>query len=204
MEKINKTKKGGWDDFFEKTKNNPPRVHLVNAIKYIKEKEIALDLGAGALRDTQYLLDQGFKKVIAIDKEEIIKNIQKEIGNDRLETMVSSFKDFEYGNGKYNLINAQYSLPFMEKDYFTEVISKIKNSLKIEGIFVGTFFGDKDSWNNENSKIQNFHKKKDIEKMFDDFQILELLEKEEDRPAVNEEMKHWHTLHLTARKIGDI
>lgn len=52
----------------------------------------------------------------------------------------------------------------MKKEHFDEIISKIKNSLKANGVFVGTFFGDKDSWNNETSKAENFQTKKEKEK----------------------------------------
>ena len=200
MKELNSTP-NRWGSFFEKAKDAEPRKYLVDAIQYVETKKNALDLGAGTLRDTRYLLDQGFEKVIAMDGEYMVKDIEKELGDKRLETIVSSFEDFEYEKEKYDLINAQYSLPFMQKEYFNEVIEKIKDALKINGVFVGTFFGDKDSWNNENSKTQNFHTKEGIEKMFEDFQILELLENEEDKPAVNEEMKHWHTLHITPKKV---
>ena len=86
------------------------------------------------------------------------------------------------------------------KNNFDVVIEKIKKSLKINGIFVGTFFGDKDGWNNKTSRTENFQTKEEIEMMFEDFEILELLEKEEDKTAVNEKIKHWHTFHITAKK----
>jgi tellurite methyltransferase len=136
-----------------------------------------------------------------MDGEEMFEDFAKEIKDERLETNVSSFEDFDYQENTYDLINAQYSLPFMKKEYFDDVILKIQNSLKINGVFVGTFFGDKDGWNNKVSKTENFQTKEEIEKMFENFEILELLEKEEDKPAVNKELKHWHTLHITAKKL---
>jgi SAM-dependent methyltransferase len=189
-----------WEKYFEKTKNAEPRKYLINAIQYVKTKEMALDLGAGTLRDTRFLLEHGFKKVVAVDGEKMFKNFAKEIHNERLEAKVSNFEDFDYQESLYDLINAQYSLPFMKQKYFNDVISKIKKSLKINGIFVGTFFGDKDGWNTKEGKIKNFQTKEEIKSLFADFEILELLEKEEDKPTVNEEIKHWHTFHVTVRK----
>ena len=179
--KANKDKK--WNNFFEKTKDAAPRKYLVDAIQYVDDKKLALDLGAGTLRDTRFLLEQGFEKVIAMDGEEMFEDFAKEINDDRLETCVSNFEDFDYKENTYDLINAQYSLPFMNKEYFDVVIEKIKKSLKINGIFVGTFFGDKDGWNNKTSRTENFQTKEEIEMMFEDFEILELLEKEEDKTA---------------------
>lgn len=196
--KVNKDKK--WNSFFEKTKDAAPRKYLVDAIQYVNNKNLALDLGAGALRDTRFLLEQGFEKVIAMDGEEIFEDFTKEIKDERLETNVSSFEDFDYQKNTYDLVNAQYSLPFMKKEHFDLVIEKIKKSIKSNGVFVGTFFGHNDGWNNKTSKIENFQTKEEIEIMFENFEILELLEKEEDKPAVNEKIKHWHTFHVTAKK----
>ena len=203
MEKMNfnnKSENNRWHSFFEKTKSAEPRKYLVDTIQYVENKNTALDLGAGTLRDTRFLLEQGFGKVIAMDGEEIFEDFANEIDDDRLETDVSNFENFDFQENTYDLINAQYSLPFMDKEYFDVVIEKIKKSLKINGIFVGTFFGDNDGWNNETSKTENFQTKEEIETMFEDFEILELLEKEEDKPAVNEKIKHWHTFHITAKK----
>lgn len=203
MEKMNfnnKSENNRWHSFFEKTKGAEPRKYLVDAIQYVENKNIALDLGAGTLRDTRFLLEQGFEKVVAVDGEKMFEDFANEIDDDRLETDVSNFENFDFQENTYDLINAQYSLPFMDKEYFDVVIEKIKKSLKINGIFVGTFFGDKDSWNNKTSKTENFQTKEEIENMFEGFEILDLLEKEEDKPSVNEKIKHWHTFHITAKK----
>lgn len=203
MEKINynnKTENKRWGSFFEKTKGAKPRKYLIDAIQYIENKKIALDLGAGTLPDTRFLLEQGFEKVIAIDKEEVFKDFAKAIDDERLEANISSFEDFDYKEKTYDLINAQYSLPFMKQEYFDDVIFKIKNSLKTNGVFVGTFFGIKDSWNNETGTVENFQTKEELLEMFEDFELLEFLEEEDDKSAVNEKLKHWHTFHITAKK----
>ena len=204
MEKMNLNKKNtqkDWNAFFEKTKDAEPRKYLVDAIQYVQNNGTALDIGAGALRDTRYLLDQGFEQVTAMDGEDSIQVIEKEINDSRLETVISNFEDFDYKENTYDIINAQYSLPFMNKEYFSEIIGKIKNSLKVNGIFTGTFFGNNDEWNNGTSTAQNFQTKEEVENMFEDFEILDLLEKEENRQGGTKDIKHWHTLHLIAKKI---
>lgn len=48
-----------WEDYFERTKNKPPRPLLLEAVTYVKEKGFALDLGSGALNDSLYLREHG-------------------------------------------------------------------------------------------------------------------------------------------------
>ena len=193
---MNKSKR--WNDFFEKNKNIGPRSYLVDALQYVKNKEKALDLGAGTLRDSKYLLEQGFKEVTAVDSEEQIQSFAQNINN--LEIIVSRFEDLELTENTYDLINAQYSLPFMKKEYFIDFITKVKKALKKDGIFVGTFFGINDSWNTDEYKTEIFHTREELLKLFDGYELIELLEKEENKPAVNQEMKHWHSFHVTAQK----
>jgi len=66
-----------WPQYIEKTKNKPPRRLLVQALGFVKNKNAALDLGAGAFNDTRYLLQAGFKKVIAVDREETVELMQE-------------------------------------------------------------------------------------------------------------------------------
>lgn len=108
MEKMNfnnKKESKRWSSFFEKTKDAEPRKYLVDAIQYVENKRIALDLGAGTLRDTRFLLKQGFERVIAMDGEAIFEDFAKEIEDERLGTKISTFEDFDYKEDTYNLIN---------------------------------------------------------------------------------------------------
>jgi len=193
---MSKSKK--WSDFFEKNKDAGPRLYLVNALQYFENKSRALDLGAGTLRDSKYLLAQGFEEVVAVDSEEQIRTFAEDIDN--LEIIISRFEDLNLKENSYDLINAQYSLPFMQKEFFLDFLDKIKLSLKDNGIFVGTFFGVNDSWNSNEYKTEIFNTKEELLGIFEGFEVIEFLEKEEDKPAVNEEIKHWHTFHITVKK----
>jgi len=192
----------GWSIFYDEKKNDKPREYLVRAVDYVENKKNALDLGAGVLRDTQYLLDIGFEKVTAVDANIAIQEIGDNIDDQRLQTIISKFEDFEFLDSSYDLINAQYSLPFMKQEYFIEVMEKIKKSLKPGGVFAATFLGDRDDWNTKEHKVDSFQTKLEIKHIFEDFEIIELLEKEEDRPVVGRKgLKHWHTFHVTSRKM---
>ena len=68
-----------------------------------------------------------------------------------------------------------------------------------DGYFVGNFFGKNDEWNNEKSEL-TFLDKKDVEKLFNKFEILKFEEEEKDARTGLGIIKHWHTYNIIARK----
>jgi len=148
-----------WEKYYEETKEAPPRQSLVRAIEFIQNKEKALDLGSGALNDTRYLLSIGFEHVTAVDKTPVAEQEVEKLPGGKVSYEVSSFEDFDFQENTYDLINAQYSLPFTSKENFNGVFNSVIKSLKLGGVFVGQFFGDRDEWNIE-SKHDIPHKRR--------------------------------------------
>ena len=54
---------GLWKKYQGRTANGKLRPLVVEALEQVTRRDSALDLGAGALNDTAYLLEQGFKEV---------------------------------------------------------------------------------------------------------------------------------------------
>jgi SAM-dependent methyltransferase len=191
-----------WNEYIEKTKNNPPRPWLIKALDFVEEKKCALDLGCGALVDTKYLIQHGFKKVVALDKtnsaQAIFDNFSNEEKN-KIGYTISSFEEYVFPSEKFDLINAQFSIPFISPTSFKDVFRKIKNSLKLNGILVGQFFGEKDSWKETKPNL-TFHTRKQVEDLLSDMQILEFKEEEYDASPAVGEMKHWHVFNVIFRK----
>lgn len=192
-------KKDGWLEFYEITKNKPPSPLLVKSLNFVKNKNNALDLGAGALRDTRFLLQTGFKHITAVDSEPLMVEASKELGNKNLQVANSRFNDFEYLAEKYDLVNAQWALPFNPPETFGEMWNKVKRSIKNGGIFTGQFFGVNDEWNKPGTKM-TFHTKEQIQDLLSDMEILELTEEDKDSTTANKTPKHWHVFHVIARK----
>jgi SAM-dependent methyltransferase len=190
--------KNNWQEYYKQTKEDPPRESLVRAMELVEEKEEALDLGAGALNDTKYLLEEGFQKVIAIDREPSVKELGQEINSEKLEIVISSFESFEFPENTFDLINAQYSLPFIPPESFNEVFKKIKSSLKTGGIFVGQLFGERDEW--RDNPLMTFHTSEEVKGLLSGVEVIDLREEEKDGETASGVMKHWHIFHITARK----
>lgn len=189
--------KNNWEQYYKNTEERPPRKLLVEAMPHVSEKDFALDLGAGALKDSKYLIDNGFNKVIAVDSEKTVAEQNPE--NNNIEVVIASFESFSFPQNKFDLVNAQYSLPFTSRDKFYDVFRSTIDSLKENGIFVGQFFGEKDDWN-KNTKM-TFLTKEEIDKLFDDMEIINLEEKESDGKTAAGEDKHWHIFDFIVKKV---
>ncbi|MDB5260378.1 MAG: class SAM-dependent methyltransferase [Candidatus Nomurabacteria bacterium] len=188
-----------WKEYFEKTKDAKPRSLLVKAQELVKQKNNALDLGSGALNDVRYLLSLDFKHIVAVDKTSIEKDILEHFLSPRLSYVISRFEDFTFVENNFDLINAQYSLPFIQKKDFDKVFKEIVNSLKIGGIFTGQLFGTKDGWNTDRLDM-TFHTADEAKKLFSGIKLIEFREEENDKPTALGEPKHWHVFHFIAEK----
>lgn len=183
-----------WQKYYEDTKSKPPAKLLVEALSFVDNKVRALDLGSGALVDSKYLLSLGFE-VVAVDQE----NYAEEIVDDKFRFICSSFADYQFPQDSFNLINAQFSLPFHGQDAFEMLWKRIIAALKHNGVFVGQFFGLNDEWNVDETKLI-FHSKNQIESLLKGLEVLKLVEIEKDGVLANGKTKHWHTFHVIVRK----
>lgn len=187
-----------WKDYFDKTKENPPRKLLMQAVGLVTQKDNALDMGSGALNDSRYLIEQKFEHVTAVDKALVAQEVADSFPKDVFEYVQSSFEEFNFPKDTFDLVNAQYALPFIKPEEFSRVFSAIKNSLRERGIFTGQLFGDRDEW--AGNYNMNFHTKGEAEVLFNGMQILNFEEEEKEAPTARADMKHWHVFHFIVQK----
>ena len=201
-----KPKITNWSNYYDKVKNNSPRITLFKAIKILeknhprKNQQTAVDLGCGTGRDTVELLNSGIR-VLAIDaeKEAIERLLRKLDQNYRhlLKTQIISFENLNL-NQNFDLINASFCLPFYKPESFNKLWQNIIKHIRKGGIFSGQFFGPNDEWTMYNN--MTFHSKKEIEKLFFDFYFEYFKEEEENKTTAIGDQKHWHIFHVVARK----
>ena len=192
-----------WLNYINITRNKRPRQLLVQALSEVKEREVALDLGSGALNDSRFLLSQGFSQVVAVDSA--ISELQAFELLDVSDELLSHFKfinstieDFIFPEVEYDLVNVQFVLPFIDQKKLFDILEKIKKSLKAGGIFVGQFFGVRDSWGdflqvgvmNEEEARNNLA----------GLEIIYFAEEEKNEEAAAKAIKHWHTFNFIVKK----
>jgi tellurite methyltransferase len=186
-----------WQEYYEITKNLPPSELLVEALKYTRNHNQALDMGAGALKDTRYLLELGFN-VTAIDRSDLIKEQARLIDSVKLKIHVTSFEEFDFPISEYDIVSAMFSLPFIHPLHFNNIMNKIKKSLKNEGILCGQLFGINDEWAKDPK--MTFHTTEEAKNLFSDYNVISFKEVEGNGKTANGTPKHWHIFHFIVRK----
>lgn len=160
---------------------------------------IAVDLGFGSGIDTLVLLERGWQVVaIDIDKSSLMmfeQTVPAPIRS-KLTLVEKSFSNIELP--KALLINASFSLPFCQPEYFETTWNKVANSLLPGGRFAGHFFGPQDSWATNSS--MTFHTHQHLINLFDDFTIESLEETKKAGKTLNGDEKQWHVFHAVIRK----
>jgi len=195
-----------WKEYFKKHKKRKPREQLVRAVSFCLNKDKALDLGAGTLIESKFLIKKGFKNVVVIDNAPEVKTYVKNFNNKKLHFKNVSFQEYDFSKNTFDLINSQFSLHFYGEKGFRSFIKSIRSSLKPGGIFVGQFLGVKDSWNEKKkSKIPKansvFHTKKQALSLLSGMKILEFIEEDKDGKTALGIPKHWHVFYFIAQKI---
>jgi SAM-dependent methyltransferase len=185
-------------EFYKKVKSNNARPLLVKSFEFIDEKDtlkVAYDLGCGIGQDTFSLVDKGFS-VKAVDiSEDAFKFMNERFGeNSQVEQIISSLEDLHLSPCSY--INASLVLPFVKKEEFLNVIDKMKDSIKKEGLIVANFFGPKDDWKDK-LVTKNLE---EIKSLFSEFEVLYTNELEDDKPSAKGPVKHWHIIEIIAKK----
>jgi tellurite methyltransferase len=189
--------KKDWSKHYKDTHDYPPSPLLVKALPYVTKKDKAIDIGGGALKDTRYLLSQGFETTV-IDQAPQLAKMAESIQSDRLHFYVTKFIDFDFPANQFDVASAMYALPFNLPAEFNKVFTNIKKSLVAGGIFVGNFFGTHDDWHERTA--MTFHTKQQVEALLADMDVILLQEKEFDGKTADGRAKHWHILNVIARK----
>ena len=188
------------EKYYDNTENEMPNYTVKKFIELNVEPGNAVELGCGAGRDTVYLIRNGWN-VLAIDREDVETRIVSKLLVEELEQFEffkQRFEDIELENS--NLVVANFSLPFCNKNDFKKLWAKINHSILKDGYFVGNFLGDKDEWKIAKEKM-TFLTKDQVMELFRDFEIVEFKEVEKDGLTGLGKMKHWHIFNVIAKKI---
>jgi len=188
-----------WQTYYRQTKDKPPSATLVRALEEVKRKGQALDLGSGAMKDSRFLLREGFARVTAVDREPAPADILESLPAERFSFVQAPFDGFDFPEGRFDLINAQFSLPFATPAAFGIFWPRIVASLAPGGIFVGQFFGDRDGWNVPGTEM-TFLTATQAREALAGLETILFDEKEYDANLASGAPHHWHLFHVIARK----
>lgn len=187
------------EKYYNNTKNAKPNYTVKKFIELNVKPGNAIELGCGAGRDTVYLIKNNWY-VLAIDRENVKSRIAEKLSIEELKQFKFLKQEFECIElEKNNLVVANFSLPFCNKNNFKELWNKINKSIVNKGYFVGNFFGDNDEWKSTKDEMTFLTKDQTIQ-LFEDFEIVEFKEVEKDDVTGLGKMKHWHIFNVIAKK----
>ena len=186
-----------WSRFYAAA-GDQPRETLLDALAHFEAEErapgLAVDLGAGAGRDTVELLRRWWR-VVAVDANPEAVARLSGLG-DGVEVLQARFEDAEWPEA--DLVNASFSLPFCDAAGFERCWSRIRERLVPGGRFCGHLFGDHDDW--AGGENMNFHSRNEVGGLLEGLEVERLDEVDEDGKTALGEAKHWHVFHVVARR----
>ena len=187
------------EKYYENTADANPNYIVKKFIELKIGPGNAVELGCGTGRDTVGLIKNGWN-VTAIDKENVESRIVAKLEAKELKQfkfLKQKFEEIELENN--NLVVANFSLPFCNKNDFKKLWNKIDDSILKDGYFVGNFFGNNDEWKNTKEEM-TFLTKEQVIELLKNFEIIEFKEIEKDGYTGLGEMKHWHVFNVIAKK----
>jgi tellurite methyltransferase len=184
-----------WGRFIELTRDQPPWPRLIRAAGLVGRPGDALDLGCGGGRDTGHLLRAGFH-VTAVDASPwALPALRRLPHQRRLQFVQSAIEDFV--PEKYDLVNAQFVLPFIPADRFRACVSGLIAALRPGAVFAATFFGINDQWNVPGTPL-TFINRAELDGLLAGLSVMELTEEDADGKTAEGTPKHWHVYHVIA------
>lgn len=186
-----------WSDYYAATASRPLHPLYLELQRFFSPPGQALDLGCGVGTGTLWLAEQGFD-VHAVDreKEAIEKLIERKPCFACISTELADFACLELEPDSFDVVTAQFSLFFMPRADFDQFWPRLTDSIRCNGLFMGTFLGINDTWANQYTT----HMLGDIEDLLYDFSIEYHEEAERDGLTALGDSKHWHVHHVIARK----
>ena len=83
-----------WKKYFDVRSHKGERELLREALQYVAQKGTALDLVAGSMNDSRYLLNQNFNHVIAMDSDSESINYAHKINSVQFEFVNETYQNF--------------------------------------------------------------------------------------------------------------
>ena len=126
--------------YYENTEGALPNQIVKKFIDMNIKPTNSIDLGCGAGRDTIFLIKNGWN-VLSIDKENTEEIISNKLDNGEIKKFRFKSQNFENIElEKNNLLIANFSIPFCNKEYFDKFWNAITNSILKDRVFCWKFF----------------------------------------------------------------
>ncbi|HEY1041403.1 MAG TPA: class I SAM-dependent methyltransferase [Candidatus Paceibacterota bacterium] len=191
-----------WQEYYEKSKQLKPRWTLVQALEFVTNRDSALDIGAGSLKDAKYLLQENFNHVTALDVEPVAQKDADALPSDKFNYIITPVESYDFPKNEYDFVSAQSVLPFLTNEEVSQVLENIMQSLKPDGILNGQIFGENEYWEKFSHPVQSIYTKEEAENLITSLGGEVILFREVDRqePNVHGSLRRFHYFNFIIKK----
>ncbi|MEH6567300.1 MAG: methyltransferase domain-containing protein [Halopseudomonas sp.] len=189
-----------WQQYYAKAVSRPHAPRTEMAAELNSSGSItAVDCGCGTGSDISYLAALGYQ-VHGFDINADAVSICRErfAGQERVQISQASFEQFAYP--ACGLVIANASLFFAEPASFPKLWQRITSSLASGGVFAGDFMGVNDSWAEGYRSPVTALTQEQVLALFDQYEVIEVHERDESGTTLVGRTKHWHTYSVVALK----
>lgn len=176
-----------------------PNTLLIQALELLHGRTgRALDIGAGPLNDSLFLLRAGLS-VDAVDNDVQTLALASEVSDPRLNVVRCDIRDFRIAPGEYSLVVAIHVLPFLPRADLEQTVDAMVAGLCGGGIVCVTFLGPDDSWAQRRRRM-TFVSRDEVEVLFAGLEPLVFSERRYAGVNAKDEPKRWHVLRCIFQK----
>lgn len=195
---MNAKQHDNWGVYYDATRDGAHFRLLDQAIECrMGDSYAALDVGAGALRNTRYLRAHSFQ-VDALDSSPLLIDEVALLNDSLVHAYNQAYDEYTYPVDHYGIIVASSALTFNPPETFWRVIESLKASMAPGGVLCANFSGKRDEWANDPSK--SFVAIDEIRAEFGEMKIILCDEWERDTAMAVGGTKHSHIIELIVQK----
>jgi SAM-dependent methyltransferase len=158
----------------------------------------ALDIGAGPLNDSLFLLRAGLS-VDAVDSDPHTLSLASELSNPRLNVVRADIRDVRIVPDAFSLVVAIHVLPFLPRADLLRTLPAIIEGLSEGGILCCTFLGPDDSWAQLRPHM-TFLSRSEVSGLLSQLQPVVFSEQKYQGANAKDEPKRWHVFRGIFRK----
>ena len=161
----------------------------------------ALDIGAGSLSSSRYLLAAGFD-VDAVDPDPYTGERAAQLDDARLHVYRTDIRDMHIAPNNYSLAVAVHILHLLRRGDLDPVVRAVVDGLTERGILCVTFLGPRDAWAPTPWRATVLSRD-ELNALIAGLDVIRLEELEYDGTDVLGRPKRWHTYRCILRKSAE-
>ncbi len=166
---------------------------------FVTRREACLDLGAGNLRDSKFLLWQGFSRVVAVDSSED----SLPFATEGIELHIMPIEQFVPEKDAFDFAFSANTFFFLSPTQIANALQNVLNGLRAGGIMAFNVLGKEDGWVVMGEQVSSFTEES-LKALCVGFEVLGVGEGRNQAKHLNSfgilETKFWHTISIVLRK----